>query len=105
MRFIDVDYLLNSKEYGDISNARLCDDDHGEWINTIKEIADAMPTADVQPVRRGKWIDESVTTGTTIGGATLIRQYRCSVCGGLFGNLSDRYCYNCGARMDLEGEA
>ena len=50
----------------------------------------------------GKWIDETVTTGTTSGATTIIRQYRCSVCGGLFGRSTDNYCYNCGARMEGE---
>lgn len=50
--------------------------------------------------KTGEWIDESVVTGTTSGEITHIRQYRCSVCGGLFGRKTDNYCYNCGAKME-----
>ena len=58
------------------------------------------------PVRHGRWIDENVTTGTTSGATTVIRKFRCSVCGSaLFGGPTDNYCYKCGARMDLEDES
>lgn len=58
-----------------------------------------MPAADVAPVRHGKWISR-VDTDTTM--------YECSVCGarvvkGLYEyNNPNKYCYHCGAKMDLE---
>lgn len=51
----------------------------------IKYIAD-IPSADVVPVKHGKWI----------------RSYslpECSLCGNAM-PFTDRYCSNCGARMD-----
>lgn len=57
------------------------------------------------PRKTGKWIDETVTTGTTSGATTIIRQYRCSVCGNLFGRIDDRFCGKCGARMEEQDEA
>lgn len=58
-----------------------------------------LPAADVAPVRHGKWISR-VDTDTPM--------YECSVCGarvvkGLYEyNNPNKYCYHCGAKMDLE---
>lgn len=54
------------------------------------DIFKAIPAADVEPVKHGRW----KLQGTAYG---------CSVCG--FGDIAPRYkrCPNCGAKMDLEG--
>lgn len=58
-----------------------------------------MPAADVAPVRHGRWIDR-IDNDTPM--------HECSVCGaravkGLYEYENpNRYCYHCGARMDLE---
>lgn len=58
-----------------------------------------LPAADVAPARHGKWISR-VDTDTPM--------YECSVCGarvvkGLYEyNNPNKYCYHCGAKMDLE---
>ena len=50
-----------------------------------------QPTADVEPVRHGRWIGKT---------------YKCSLCGKwidpLQGDADMNYCPNCGARMDRQ---
>ena len=63
------------------------------------ELVLEIPAADVAPVRHGRWIDR-IDTDT--------HMHECSVCGarvvkGLYEYENpNRYCYHCGARMDLE---
>ena len=59
----------------------------------------ALPSADVAPVRHGRWIyqmDDLYPEESTM---------KCSVCGDFIfiRGESDNYCPNCGAKMD-EGE-
>lgn len=68
------------------------------WLQ--EAVVDAA-AADVQPVRRGRWIKERIDDEKSLlYGA--IKNIKCSVCnrGGL--NISF-FCPNCGARMDKEG--
>lgn len=53
-------------------------------------------SADVAPVRHGKWIGKPISGFATV---------RCSVCRETFSENSGRwkFCPNCGAKMDLEG--
>ena len=63
----------------------------------------AIPAADVAPVRHGRWIE----TPRLYYGA---KQYECSLCySDTFWNkhcITEKYphCPNCGATMDLHGE-
>ena len=54
-----------------------------------------MPTADVQEVRYGKWIEKPYLLGTS---------NFCSLCGENYGMPHGKYnyCPNCGAKMDKE---
>jgi hypothetical protein len=52
---------------------------------------DAIPAADVVPVRHGRWMSGDMPT---YGG------YKCSVCGENTVHYKAKYCPNCGARMD-----
>ena len=60
-----------------------------EWLWAILDI----PAADVEPVRHGRWVNESFYT-------------HCSVCGNMaiydkYGQeVESDYCPNCGCRMD-----
>ena len=64
----------------------------------IPKIIDEIPSADVAPVRHGRWINENFYT-------------RCSVCGNMaiydkYGQeVESDYCPNCGARMDGDTDA
>ena len=53
-----------------------------------------LPTADVAPVRHGRWA-ETVTDGFLF--------VSCSACGFKTGRIDYNYCPNCGAKMDEGG--
>ena len=78
-RYIDVDALVNNC---DCVEALL-----GIELTTVRDFIKNAPTADVQPVVRGEWVED---------GAVM----KCSVCG----NSSDycgteNFCNYCGADM------
>lgn len=52
----------------------------------------ALPSADVAPVRHGRW---------EVVDAEEPRRFGCSICGRLSWYM-DNYCPNCGAKMDKE---
>lgn len=54
---------------------------------SIRDIIDAMPTADVRPERHGVWL---------VSGDC----YECSECGGGSVVNTNPYCWKCGAKMD-----
>lgn len=74
-----------------------------DTINAIDRITDfieAMPAADVQLVKRGRWIginEYCKKNGYIPSGMGIY--YWCSECGKEEPKISD-YCPNCGARMD-----
>lgn len=69
-------------EYGEVEG----------YISLIAEDIKYLPSADVQPVRHGWWIEEPNC------------MYRCSSCGehypSIRGYMDYCYCPSCGARMD-----
>lgn len=71
---------------------------YAETIEAMIDVVGAVEAADVQPVKRGRWIK----TDKSIGVETA---YACSECEYLV-RESDRtnYCGDCGARMDLGDE-
>lgn len=68
--------------------------DKQKTLNVIFEIAEnvinSLPSADVQPVRHGKWVEEPNC------------MYRCSSCGSHYpsmrGYMDYCYCPSCGAK-------
>lgn len=56
----------------------------------VRSIIYRTPTADVAPVRHGRWV-------YPIGMAW---NYVCSECGKPIGVIKHKYCPNCGAKMD-----
>lgn len=56
------------------------------------DLIDDIPTADVEEVRHGKWVNDQGN------------EYRCSGCGYSYINATSdgnyNYCPNCGAKMD-----
>lgn len=69
-------------------------------LDKAKRVLSEMPATDVQPVRRGRWINRGDYS-------------TCTVCGGSSGTQYDGvepiskltpYCPNCGARMDFKEE-
>lgn len=88
--------------YKDVSSLEVvactkCDGDFEDGVIFILEKLDAIPVADVQPVRYGKWIcisepDENDNV-----------QCNCSVCGAKDLHAKDMvvpYCWKCSAKMD-----
>ena len=79
--------------------------DFDDGVEFILDKLDAIPVADVQPVRHGKWIDKPVW----LRGVGLCR-YECSYCGYVVDSKpgsrgsgkGGKYCDECGAKMDGE---
>ena len=79
------------------------------WEDYIRvDDVKAIPTADVVPVRHGRWIkgqywSEGVGMGESYG-----YWYSCSECGrkvkGDYGRCRDNFCWNCGADMRKDGD-
>lgn len=100
-RYVDVDILINKMQerYNDLLS------ENGYYDNFTQGYEDALsevenePTADVREVKHGKWI------GKPISGYA---DCKCSVCGAVcnvrasVGIPAQKYCYRCGAKMDLE---
>lgn len=63
----------------------------------FKQIITYFPTADVEPVRHGRWIEKQEKD--TFAG--YLYSYECSECGRVK-QRKEPYCPNCGAKMDLE---
>ena len=62
-----------------------------EWLWDILNI----PTADVAPVRHGRWVIIEILCG----GGKERKYYRCSECNKA-NVIRSNYCPNCGAKMD-----
>ena len=70
----------------------------------IKSILTGMKAADVVEVRHGRWIPEACASVSKRNRLIEYRVYSCSICGRSNGRVKKRYCPNCGALMDKEGE-
>lgn len=67
--------------------------------SSLWDSVDDMPTADVQPVKHGKWeYNDKPIFGNPYG------RYCCSLCGSAMDSRENNYCPNCGARMDGDTE-
>ena len=92
-RYIDADRALE--------DADTIDPKHKTLIEQVKRIINAQPSADVEPVRHGRWLDQQPR----------YRLYKCSVCNRvcfaeMMGDETELYdyCPYCGARMDGDEE-
>ena len=63
--------------------------------NEIIDYINEQPTADVAPVRHGRWVIIEILCG----GGKERKYYRCSECNKA-NVIRSNYCGNCGARMD-----
>ena len=112
---------MAEKEYIDLYECRddfyatvldiLSEDSTNDRANQIIDAFDYLPTADVAPVKHGKWIYNPNGMDFNLGA------WECSVCTQKNNNLpcsrnispyicgGSKYCPNCGAKMDGgEGE-
>jgi hypothetical protein len=73
-------------------------------VNCILQIIHRLPSADVQPVKHGKWIDiYEYCKAHDLRPSGLEVYYWCSKCDKAEKKTSD-FCPNCGARMDGDTE-
>lgn len=100
MRLIDADELRDDIDNYDFT-------EYTDYSNVIDMIDDA-PTADVQEVKPGHWIDKGVLENYPRPGINVYHLLCCSECGALHrvrpycegGWINASYCPNCGAKMD-----
>ena len=85
-RYIDQDKVIDAVLELDTTH-------RVSWQDAVIDMIDAMPSADVQPVVHGEWI----------GRGSMLIGYRCSVCDGYSIDGTDKFCPNCGAKMDGKG--
>lgn len=73
---------------------------YGDFGKMMRKIGEA-PTVDAVEVVHGRWKEYSARGIITGGGSPI---WKCSVCGEIRGASltppSDKYCSNCGAKMD-----
>lgn len=71
--------------------------EHREYVEAQRLAVEALEKVEAEPVRHGHWID-SESRGEKIK--------RCSCCGGTSYSYyyTTKYCGDCGAKMDLNGE-
>ena len=76
----------------------VCTDTYADKKYFIEQLK-AIPSADVEPVRHGQWIRESVGSDNSLAGYFEIAMAECSECGTCIMGKPN-YCPNCGAKMD-----
>lgn len=95
MRYIDADALKVRVHSRTIRCGSVLEAAYME----VEALIDEAETADVAPVKRGKWepINEAVEDKESNG----LALYRCSACGrrSLQHRMGDRFCSQCGAEM------
>lgn len=64
-----------------------------ELLNDFYVIPKDTPTADVEPVRHGHWVEDKYGS-----------VFECSYCGYSTDFRLSNYCPNCGAKMDMDGD-
>ena len=95
--YVERDYVL--KLLG-VFNDRV----HGDYhfmngIETAKEIVEDAPSADVQPVKYGKWVFYKPPDDWIKMHLSPKSFYVCDICGHIVDDISN-YCPGCGAVMD-----
>lgn len=72
-----------------------------EKCSAVVPDMETIPLEDVAPVVHGKW--NEIVPNIELNGS--VSYYACSVCGhpSSFFFWKDKYCPNCGAKMDLDG--
>lgn len=91
MRLMDLENDMDKGDYGE-----LCENKGArEAVESCICEAEEQPAADVQLVKRGRWIWDSNAPYRDYGA------YKCSNCGSHI-DFVENYCYNCGAKMEQE---
>lgn len=84
-------------EMGDLISRNALIERYGEPCHSFLDVIETMPAIDAEPVRHGRW--------RHLGGD----EWRCTMCGEVIhtegtGKPEDKYCRECGARMDGEDD-
>jgi hypothetical protein len=102
MEYIERDAVKEAAWEGFIN--RLVEDQgmYGYLVSLVNEVFDAIPAADVVPVRHGRWRKAVGTSGVV--------RMACTNCGFMRSQENDSrepmfaYCPRCGALMDKDGD-
>lgn len=92
-----------------INKIRYRERTYGCVRNTYSNVIKNLPAADVAPVVHGYW--KPIYPDKILGRQNRAKYYECSVCGGTLSDevyshgLDFNFCPNCGAKMDMDGEA
>lgn len=99
-RYIDKDKLINElkEDCAALVKERWFDDYVQGYSSAIDDII-AEPTADVQEVKHGHWIEQAKIKKD---GEVRLVHWQCSLCGCFLGTNTANYCPACGAKMDGE---
>ena len=73
----------------------MCDGDYKEALKMLLQKIEDIPSADVQPVKHGKWVFNKPPDDW------IMSLYTCDQCGHLEEGKPN-YCSHCGAKMDGE---
>lgn len=82
-----------------IEDFEYCNQENSTWTpQRVKTLLMRIPTADVQPVRHGEWIEDHDYLKCPECGVMVMRDFT-------FFDIGDwNYCPSCGAKMDLEAD-
>ena len=97
-RYIDAEIAVEI-----INRFRNTTDENGKTVaDAIIDILKVItPTADVQKIRHGRWIEQ---VKIRKDGKSRLVHWQCSLCGIFLGTSTANFCPHCGAKMDLEDE-
>ena len=102
-RYIDADKVIEALQEEFEFEPTLCTEDENKWFKrgikcAIRNV-DRIPTADVEEVKHGKWIEKEEIYGDVY--------YTCSNCNNDWTTIDGtpqenfmNYCPHCGAKMD-----
>lgn len=99
--YIDKDKLINELKEDCVTLVKeRWFDDYVQGYNSAIEDIIAEPTADVQEVKHGHWIEQAKIKKD---GEVRLVHWQCSSCGCFLDTNIANYCPACGTKMDLGG--
>lgn len=115
MRMIDADDLMKKYELidwysvsksGGLMRGATSEDNPVIHYYDGEEVIKNAPTIEAEPVRHGEWVLGDVEPGYFTPGGN--RPWICSECGQvvswMLGKPNEKYCHNCGCKMDGESD-